>query len=88
VGGRILEVVDDLGLGKLAGDVEVAREPEGLGDGRKERIDRARADLGEHRFAFGVGFWEVSHIFVLTWCLEGARNPAIPAVLSFFARLG
>ena len=55
------EVVDDLALGLLARDFEVAIEAV-LGRNRGEEIvNGGRADLGEHLEAFGGGLWKIAH---------------------------
>jgi hypothetical protein len=46
--GALLEPVDDLGLGHLPGDGEIARQTVFRGDRRKEFVDGADADRLQH----------------------------------------
>jgi hypothetical protein len=55
------EVVDDLALGLLARDVEVAVEAVLGGDDGEEVVDGSSADFGEHLLAFGGRFGQVAH---------------------------
>jgi hypothetical protein len=55
------EVVDDLALGVLAGNVQVAVEAVLGGNDGEEIVDGGRADFGQHLFTFGGRFGKVAH---------------------------
>src|SRR5262249_54885867 len=59
--GTMAEPVDDLRFRHLARDIEISLQAVLGGNGRKQIINRARADVLEHGLAIGLGFGQIAH---------------------------
>ncbi len=69
-GGALAEELHDLAFGVGARNLEVGLQTVFGGNGRKQVVNRFRADFAEHGFAVGLRFRKIAHGYLwLSWAL-------------------